>query len=270
MLINKLRVLILGAGIVTSLNISGCESEQLKKSSQQINLGNNIADSLNVTERNSASAQTIAEGYFVSPQGSDDNPGDINRPFKTIQKCADLVKPGSTCWIRKGTYRETVTPKVSGTSTEPITFAAYKQEQVTISGTELVTDWSQHRDSIYRAKVNLPVDGYSDTGFFANQVFVQGEMMPEARVPNLDSERDFFRPNMFGGGLESLGNSIAQIKNDEIPKLANGWTGGKVWTNEWYTTRTGEIIKDTGDKLLAEMTAEWERGGYWFYLFGKL
>ncbi|MEM9509595.1 MAG: right-handed parallel beta-helix repeat-containing protein, partial [Cyanobacteria bacterium P01_E01_bin.35] len=66
------------------------------------------------------------------------------------------------------------------------------------------------------------------------------------------------------------GDGIAQIKNDEIPKLANGWTGGKVWTNEWYTTRTGEIIEDAGDKLLAEMTAEWERGGYWFYLFGKL
>lgn len=278
MLINKLRVLILGAAIVTSLNISGCESNQLKKSSKQINLGKNISDSLDVTERNSASAQTIsqlktetiAEGYFVSPQGSDDNPGDINRPFKTIQKCADVVQPGSTCWIRKGTYRETVKPKVSGTSTKPVTFAAYKQEQVTISGTELITDWSQHRDSIYRAEVNLPVDGYSDTGFFANQVFIQDEMMPEARVPNLNSQRDFFRPNMFGGGLESLGDGIAQIKNDEIPKLANGWTGGKVWTNEWYTTRTGEIIEDTGDKLLAEMTAEWERGGYWFYLFGKL
>ncbi|MEM7759670.1 MAG: right-handed parallel beta-helix repeat-containing protein [Cyanobacteria bacterium P01_A01_bin.40] len=278
MFTNKLRVLILGASIVTSLGITGCESAQLKKSSKQINLGKNISNSLNVTERNSASAQTtsqlktetIAEGYFVSPQGSDDNPGDINRPFKTIQKCADLVQPGSTCWIRKGTYRETVIPKVSGTSKEPVTFAAYKQEQVTISGTEIVTDWSQHRDSIYRVEVNLPVDGYSDTGFFANQVFVQGEMMPEARVPNLGSERDFFRPNMFGGGLESLGDSIAQIKNDEIPKLVNGWTGGKVWTNEWYTTRTGEIIEDTGDKLLAEMTAEWERGGYWFYLFGKL
>ncbi|MEM8722995.1 MAG: right-handed parallel beta-helix repeat-containing protein [Cyanobacteria bacterium P01_G01_bin.39] len=279
MSINKLRFLILSAGIVTSVSISGCKLDQLNKSSTQINLGNDIADSLNVTERNSASAQTTSqsktdetttEGYFVSPQGSDDNPGDINRPFKTIQKCADLVKPGSTCWLRKGTYRETVIPKVSGTSTQPVTFAAYKQEQVTISGTELVTDWSQHRDSIYRAEVNLPVDGYSDTGFFANQVFIRDEMMPEARVPNLNSQRDFFRPNMFGGGLESLGDGIAQIKNDEIPKLANGWTGGKVWTNEWYTTRTGEIIEDTGDKLLAEMTAEWERGGYWFYLFGKL
>ena len=209
------------------------------------------------------------EGYFVSPQGSDNNPGTIARPFKTIQKCAELVQPGSTCWLRQGTYRETVRPKISGTNTEPIAFSAYKKERVTISGTELVNDWSKDRGSIYRTAVNLPVDGYSDTGFFANQVFVNGEMMPEARLPNLDGDRDFLRPNLLGGGLESLGDTAAKIVNDEIPELAEGWTGGRVWTNEWYTTRTGEITGGTADKLMVEMTAPWERGGYWFYLFGK-
>ena len=209
------------------------------------------------------------KGYFVSPQGSDDNPGTIARPFKTIQKCAELVQPGSTCWLRQGTYRETVRPKISGTDTKPITFAAYNQEAVTISGTELVNDWSQDRGSIYRTEVKLPVDGYSDTEFFANQVFVNGEMMPEARLPNLDGDRDLFRPNLLGGGLQSLGGTAAKIENEEIPELAEGWTGGGVWTNEWYTTRTGEITGGSADKLLVEMTAPWDRGGYWFYLFGK-
>lgn len=214
-------------------------------------------------------SQSEPEGYFVDPSGSDSNPGTIDRPFKTIQKCAEVVQPGLTCWIRQGIYRETIVPKVSGTSTQAIAFAAYKQEQVTISGTELITDWSPHRDAIYRTQVSLPVDGYSDTGFFANQVFVRGEMMPEARVPNLNPERDYLRPNLFGGGVESLEGTLSQIKNDEIPQLAESWVGGKVWTNEWYTSRTGEIIEEQTDRLKAVMTAEWERGGFWFYLFGK-
>ena len=278
MFMRKLRVVILSAGIFSSLSMSGCQSDRLRKSSSQINLGKNVDPSVKVSDRNSASAQTISrlktetieEGYFISPNGSDNNPGTINRPFKTIQKCADLVQPGEICWIRKGTYRETIRPKVSGTSTESVIFAAYNQEQVTISGTELVKNWSKHRDSIYRADINLPVDGYSDTGFFANQVFVKGAMMPEARLPNLDHKRDFLRPNLLGGGLESLGGTAAKIENEEIPKLSQGWTGGRIWTNEWYTSRTGEITGGTAEKLIAEMTAPWDRGGFWFYLFGKL
>ena len=215
-----------------------------------------------------ASAQT-QDSYFVSPSGSDSNSGTLDRPFKTVQKCADIVRGGETCWLRGGTYRETVLPP-SGTSDRPITFAAYNDEQVTISGTELVDDWSTHDGSVFRTKVTLPVDGYSDTEFFANQVFVNKEMMPEARYPNLDPERDFLRPKLIGGGVKSQGGTAATVENKEIPALSEGWTGAKVWTNEWYTTRTGTITGKSVGKLTAQMTAPWERGGYWFYLFGKL
>ena len=207
--------------------------------------------------------------FYVSPTGSDNNPGTLARPFKTVQQCAELVRPGFTCWLREGIYRETIVPKVSGSSGQPIAFVAYQNEEVTISGTEIVDNWSLHKDSIYRAKVNLPVDGYSDTGFFANQVFVDGEMMPEARLPNLNQKRDYLRPKFLGGGLQSQGGKMAIISNKEVPELESGWTGGRVWTTEWYTSRTGEITGGTADKLTAEMTAEWERGGFWFYLFGK-
>ncbi|MEO1672436.1 MAG: right-handed parallel beta-helix repeat-containing protein, partial [Cyanobacteria bacterium J06631_2] len=164
---------------------------------------------------------------------------------------------------------ETVTPKASGTSNKLIAFAAYNNEQVTISGTEIVDDWSVHQDSIYRANADLPVDGYSDTGVFANQIFVNGEMMPEARLPNLPSKRDYLRPKFLGGGLQSQGGTDAIIENKEVPELNSGWTGGQVWTTEWYTSRTGEITGGTADRLTAEMTASWDRGGFWFYLFGK-
>ena len=208
-------------------------------------------------------------GYFVSPDGADDNPGTLNRPFKTVQKCAEVVSVGETCWLREGIYRETITPVASGTPTESITFAAYKEETVTISGTELVDRWSLDEGSIYKTKVALPVDSYSDTDFFANQVFIGGKMMNEARFPNLGKKQDLLRPKLLGGGLKSQGGTAAAITNKEIPALTEGWIGAKVWANEWYTTRTGTITTEEDGTLKAEMTASWDRGAFWMYFFGK-
>jgi len=42
--------------------------------------------------------------YHVSPAGSDSNPGSEARPFKTIQKAADSVKPGDTVLVDDGVY----------------------------------------------------------------------------------------------------------------------------------------------------------------------
>jgi hypothetical protein len=42
--------------------------------------------------------------YHVSPAGSDSGPGSQARPFKTIQKAADSVKPGDTVLVDDGVY----------------------------------------------------------------------------------------------------------------------------------------------------------------------
>jgi hypothetical protein len=206
--------------------------------------------------------------YIVAPTGSDENSGTLKRPFKTVQKCASVVKPGETCLLRGGIYRETIQPLLSGTAQAPITFASYNNEEVTISGVDPVEKWSPFGNSIFQANVILPVSGYQDTGFFANQVFVNGKMMNEARWPN--TGRDLLRPKLMGGQVKSQGDTAARVENSEIPSLSEGWTGATVWTNEWYVTRTGTITGGTAGKLNAKMTAPWERGGFWFYLVGKL
>jgi hypothetical protein len=133
-----------------------------------------------------------------------------------------------------------------------------------------VKNWSVYRGSIFRTNVTLPVDSYSDQDFFANQVFVHSDMMPEARFPNLGEKRDFLRPKFLSNGVKSKGGTAASVENSKIPALSDGWAGAKVWTNEWYATRTGTITGGTAGKLTAKMTAPWDRGGFWFYLFGKL
>jgi hypothetical protein len=49
-------------------------------------------------------AQRGGRAYHVSPAGSDSNPGSEARPFRTIQKAADSVKPGDTVLVDDGVY----------------------------------------------------------------------------------------------------------------------------------------------------------------------
>lgn len=43
---------------------------------------------------------------YVSPRGSDSNPGTLARPWRTIGKAMRTLAPGRTAYLRAGTYRE--------------------------------------------------------------------------------------------------------------------------------------------------------------------
>ncbi len=144
---------------------------------------------------------------FVAPNGSDSNPGTIGQPYLTIQRCATAVYAGSTCLVRAGTYRETVTPN-SG-----ITIMPYNGESVTVDGTDPVTNWTVYKRSIYVASAALNSD---DT----NQLFVGAQMMTEARWPNGD---DPFHVNW---ATAETGTDSSNLVDSHLPNI--DWTGAKV------------------------------------------
>ena len=74
------------------------------------------------------------QGYFVSPNGSDSNPGTFLQPWKTIGKAARTVKSGDTVFIRGGIYNESVRFNISGTALDPIKIMAYPDETPIIEG----------------------------------------------------------------------------------------------------------------------------------------
>jgi len=106
---------------------------------------------------NTASAMTTndpltdeekANGKFVAPWGNDANPGTVEKPFRTVQKAADVVQAGKTVYIRDGTYHERVIIKSSGSATAGyVTFRNYPGETAILDGQK-----------------NLPVDGDSWKG----------------------------------------------------------------------------------------------------------
>ncbi|MZE55797.1 LPXTG cell wall anchor domain-containing protein [Streptomyces sp. SID5770] len=77
-------------------------------------------------------AQAASRTYYVSPDGSDGNPGTSpDKAFRTLQKAADTTAPGDTVSVMNGTYRErpggadVVVISRSGRPGAPITYQAH-------------------------------------------------------------------------------------------------------------------------------------------------
>ena len=51
----------------------------------------------------------VAQDFYVSKQGNDNNSGTKESPFKTISKAAKVALPGSSVTVHEGTYRGLMT-----------------------------------------------------------------------------------------------------------------------------------------------------------------
>lgn len=66
-----------------------------------------------------------AATYYVATSGNDTNPGTSrDAPLKTIQKAADKMASGDTCFVLPGSYNERVQITRSGASGQPIVYQA--------------------------------------------------------------------------------------------------------------------------------------------------
>ncbi|MFC5288287.1 DUF1565 domain-containing protein [Actinokineospora guangxiensis] len=83
-----------------------------------------------------APAVSAATSLYVSPSGSDSNPGTLAAPLKTVQKAVDLAAPGHVIHLRGGTYAPSTNIRLlkDGTASAPITLTRYGSERVVIDG----------------------------------------------------------------------------------------------------------------------------------------
>jgi hypothetical protein len=87
---------------------------------------------------------TQAATYYVSPTGSNSNPGTISAPFATLQKAHDIANPGDTIYMRGGTYmlnNSAVQISRSGSSGNPITVINYPGETPVLDGINITTSY---------------------------------------------------------------------------------------------------------------------------------
>ncbi|MCA9262628.1 MAG: right-handed parallel beta-helix repeat-containing protein [Planctomycetales bacterium] len=70
------------------------------------------------------------------PSATDANEGTSQRPLRTINRGAELARPGDRVIVTTGVYRERVAPARSGTSAAPIQYEAAPGAVVVIKGSE--------------------------------------------------------------------------------------------------------------------------------------
>jgi len=136
--------------------------------------------------------------YHVSrnhPDASDNNPGTFDKPFKTINKAARVVKAGEKILVYSGVYREQVNPVNEGMAKDKmISYEKASGNKVIVKGTQIFNEkwvWSRDKDkrdwahNVWQA----PLDEAVYTPFYIENASVKDiELMPWAvrwkgRVP---------------------------------------------------------------------------------------
>lgn len=218
--------------------------------------------------------------YYVGGRGaSDKNPGTASRPFATIQKAANIAKAGDVIKIRAGTYRETVIPANSGSEGNPIVFEPDGNSAVVVSGANPVEGgWTIYKGKIYRRKISLPLTGYNERitdneTLLANQVFVNGKMMIEARWPNVSNLDDLMNRNDFRritkDAWKPLPDGKVMLRDPEIPDIPEGFAGATIWYLGWFVPQTSTIESSAPGEIVFRSNAGEDFHDF-YYLTGKL
>ncbi len=156
-------------------------------------------------------SQAVSQTYYVAPTGNDSNPGTQSQPWRTIQKAANTLVAGEMVYIRGGTYREQVVPQNSGSAGNPIVYAAYPGETVTIDG----------------ANVNLPEwDGLFN---IINKAYIR---VTGLRILNAG-------PNPHNLGILSDGSSHVVIENNFVSHTNDSGIGA--WNSDNIVVTNNEV-----------------------------
>ncbi|PYJ59760.1 MAG: hypothetical protein DME24_11920 [Verrucomicrobia bacterium] len=111
---------------------------------------------------------------YVSPTGSDANPGSKSKPFATLEHARDIVrelkragkvhKAGLTVWLRGGDFLRTnaleLTAADSGTLNGPVVWRAYGNERVRLLGGRALTGFQPVSDAAVLARLDEAAHGH--------------------------------------------------------------------------------------------------------------
>ncbi len=131
----------------------------------------------------------VEKQLYVSPAGSDANPGTEDKPFQTIIKARDEVRKINRSmqgdiivYLKGGTYFLDDTllfnQKDSGSNGYSIVYKAYKDEKPVISGGRDIADFAPDTNGIHKSKAG---------DFDFRQLYIEGKRGIRARTPNVGS-----------------------------------------------------------------------------------
>ncbi|QDU70518.1 right-handed parallel beta-helix repeat-containing protein [Mucisphaera calidilacus] len=210
--------------------------------------------------------------YYVSPLGSDNNPGTLGRPLRTLQAAADRAQPGDTVLARAGTYSAqdsyaTLIITTTGTPEQWIRYANYPGERplirfnslrgIAIRGASHIVIEGFELDGRSREvdpeealahATGFKGDDHSQTHFFSVGIRVENT---EQNLPHHVIIRDNFIHHCSGGGIATARADYLLIENNHVYKtsLYTPWAGSgiSVWESHNHDDRQDvyrTVVKD--------------------------
>jgi len=140
-----------------------------------------------------ATATTVfGRDFYVAPNGSDNNPGTLKKPFATIVRARDAVRPmiakmnsDITVWIRGGRYHLSeaivLDDRDGGKDEHRVIYRNYKDEKSVIIGGVPVTGWTEYENGIMKASVGKDFEFWS--------LLVDDKLATMAREKNWQTKR---------------------------------------------------------------------------------
>jgi parallel beta helix pectate lyase-like protein len=146
--------------------------------------------------------------YYVSTAGSDAaGTGSLAQPWRTIQKAADSVGPGSTVLIQPGTYTGAVEIAIVGTSASPVIFRG-NGAGVVIEASSVVRDAVLITESSYVTLENIRIQNAPRAGLrvsASNHVTIRHNVFANNQRWGLFTD---FSDDLLIEGNESFGATI--------------------------------------------------------------
>ena len=167
---------------------------------------------------NTVNAKAIGNIYYVSPTGSDANPGTASAPFRTFAKANSLLTAGSTLNIYAGVYSEALKISKSGTGSAWITVKP-------VSGSVVIdvrnlTNPAVNISGSYVNVSNLDVRGSNEVCVRLAGAYVKasGLIVHECRTHGILASNQ---------NIEITGNTVYRASlSNQLRNLTSGWASG--------------------------------------------
>lgn len=193
----------------------------------------------------------MAGDIFVSPTGSNSNPGTIDQPVQTIAKALSLAGPGDTVQIRQGAYREHDLAPPSGVAGLPVTIKAYNQEDVLLDGEFATYSYAAFGTTggQYVTFEDLEVNGYRDRAFIfwdSSHITVRGCYIHHCGT---------LRTGSTGDGISMKGSHYLiedNLVTSNCPDTIYGGSGIGIWMGSDSVIRNNTCLHNRGNGILVE------------------
>ncbi|UYZ63635.1 RICIN domain-containing protein [Hymenobacter weizhouensis] len=198
--------------------------------------------------------------YFVSPQGSDQNPGTLAQPWRSFTHALTAAPSGATIVFRAGTYRPSPTQtdrSRMGAVNKRLTLQPYPHEQVWVKGSEEVTGWVadgtawRHNNWPYSFGKNAGDEnlepGYPQA-FLRDMVFVDGRALAQVTRRQDVTAGTFY--------VDPAGRAIYLGDNPAGKTVESAAMERALWMGWGYTEAAGTVVRGLGFAHFTELAME--------------